>query len=67
MSQMKSCLDAAHHFQLSREQALAIVEKQIETINENWPVVCDTAELNTVDRNMLWGRQFLNPYALVTE
>jgi serine/threonine-protein kinase HipA len=29
-----------------------------------WGVVCDEAGLSEVDRVFLWGRQFLNPFAL---
>lgn len=63
LSRITSCLGAAHHFLLSREEALAIVEMQMETIIENWSAVCDGALLNPTDRALLWGRQFLNPYA----
>ena len=63
LSRISSCLEAAHHFLLSREEALAIVEIQMDTVIENWSAVCDSALLNQTDRAFLWGRQFLNPYA----
>ncbi len=63
MSRISSCLDAAHHFLLSPNEAIAIVENQIAGIGENWAIVCDIAELNKTDRALLWGRQFLNTYA----
>ncbi len=63
MSRLSTCLDAAHHFLLSQENAIAICERQIRCIGENWASVCDMAELSEMDRNVLWGRQFLNPYA----
>ena len=28
-------------------------------------MVCDQAALSEVDRNFMWRRQFLNPYAFV--
>ncbi|MCB1676171.1 MAG: type II toxin-antitoxin system HipA family toxin [Halioglobus sp.] len=62
LSKLKSCLDAAPHFQLSEEKAQAIFEKQREAIEANWDKVCDEAKLSTVDRNLLWERQFLNPF-----
>lgn len=62
-SRISACLEAAHHFQLSRQDALAIVEKQMVGIGENWESVCDIAELGATDRNLFWGRQFLNPFA----
>lgn len=63
MSRIASCLDAAKHFLLSREEAIEILENQITRIGDNWLMVCGEAELSEVDRNLLWGRQFLNPYA----
>lgn len=63
LSKLKSCLDAAHHFQLSEEKAKAIFEKQREAIEANWDKVCDEAKLSTVDRNLFWERQFLKPFA----
>lgn len=63
LSQILSCLDAAKNFLLSREDAMAIIENQITSIGQNWPSVCDEAELDEIDRKLLWGRQFFNPYA----
>ncbi len=63
MSRISSCLDAAHLFLLSQKDAIAIIEGQIKSICENWMSVCSMAELSETDRKLLWGRQFLNPYA----
>lgn len=63
MSRISSCLNAAHHFMLSREEAISVIEGQLKTIVENWDRVCDEASLTPVDRKIFWGRQFLNPYA----
>lgn len=63
LSKLKSCLDAAPHFQLSEEKAKVIFEKQREAIEANWDKVCDEAKLSIVDRNLFWERQFLNPFA----
>ncbi len=62
MSRIETCLAAASQFLLSREEGTAIAEQQKRTIEENWKSVCDEAELSGIDRNLLWGRQFLNPY-----
>lgn len=67
LSQIKTCLAAAHRFLLDRDEARAIAAQQIATIHRNWASVCDEAALTTADRQFLWGRQFLNPYALVEE
>lgn len=63
MSCLKSCMEAAHHFQLSQAQASSIITAQIDCIKANWDAVCDEAALPEVDRKLLWGRQFLNPFA----
>lgn len=64
-SQIALCLKAAPLFLLNEAEALLIVTKQIITIKERWSQVCDDAKLSQVDRNLLWRRQFLNPYAFV--
>ncbi len=63
MSHLSSCLDAAHHFLLSREEAQFIAGHQVKAIGENWDLVCTDAKLNETDRSLLWGRQFLNDFA----
>ncbi len=64
LSMLKTCLETAHNFLLSTEDAHAIFDKQIFTITENWDSVCEEAELNEVDKKMLWRRQFLNPFSV---
>jgi len=63
MSHVSSCLDAAAHFLLSRAEAIAIIENQLTCIINHWGSVCEEAALSVTDRALLWGRQFLNPYA----
>lgn len=63
MSRIASCLEAAHHFLLSEPEAIALVQDQLTCIGEHWAAVCDQAALGEADRNLFWGRQFLNPYA----
>jgi len=64
LSQLKNCLETAHNFLLSEEEARRIFAKQKEVIENNWAVVCDEAELSAVDRALLWKRQFLNPFSV---
>lgn len=63
MSRIKSALDAAPQFLLSRAKAREIFEAQKRVIENSWQDVTEEAGLSAVDRNLLWGRQFLNPYA----
>jgi serine/threonine-protein kinase HipA len=61
-SRIATCISAARHFLFSEAEAFQIVEKQIMCLAENWTTVCDEASLSEVDRNILWGNQFLNPF-----
>ena len=63
MSRVASCIEAAHHFLLSQNEVMEITNHQQQIIECNWETVCDEADLNKIDRNLLWGRQFLNPFA----
>lgn len=62
MSTLANCRQAASSFLLSQEEADSIIEHQVEVIKTHWELVCDEAKLTQVDREMLWGRSFLNPY-----
>lgn len=64
LSQLKNCLESAHNFLLTKNEARGIFEKQIASIEDNWNTVCDEAQLSEVDRALLWRRQFLNPFCL---
>ncbi len=64
LSRLKTCLKTAHNFLLSEEEARNIFDKLITTIEEHWETVCEEAGLNKVDKQLLWRRQFLNPYSV---
>ncbi len=63
LSQLESCQDAAHHFQLSEKEALSISAHIEEVIRKHWDMVCEEAGLSDIDKKLLWNRQFLNPFA----
>jgi len=63
-SQLIHCLATADRIGLSHGHAREIIDHQLTTIREHWAAVCDEADLSPVDRDFLWGRQFLNPFAL---
>jgi serine/threonine-protein kinase HipA len=67
LSQLKTCLETAHNFLLSEEQARGIIDKLTAAIERHWDSVCAEAELSEVDKKLLWGRQFLNSYSLITD
>jgi len=63
-SQVAGCVERAHLYQLSKSEATAIVDHQIEVIKRDWAEVCEQAELSETGRLYFWKRQFLNDYAL---
>lgn len=63
-SQVAGCIERADVYRLQGAEAREIVDQQIETITNEWDDVCEHAELTEAERQHLWGRQFLNPYAL---
>lgn len=65
LSQLKNCLEAAHHFLLSKDSARTIFNHQKETIERHWEAVCEESELSEVDKKLFWRRQFLSPFSVI--
>ena len=63
LSRLASCLETAPNFLLSPAQAHAIFEKLTSVIEQHWDSVCEEAQLSALEKKLLWGRQFLNPYS----
>lgn len=63
-SRLALCVEAAPRYQLSAAQARAIIDAQLQVVRAHWRDVCDEAGLGDAERTALWGRQFLNPFAL---
>ena len=64
LSQLKMCLKTAHNYLLSEEEAYETFGNLTAVIEQHWDAVCKEAELNEVDKKLLWRRQFLNPYSV---
>ena len=62
-STLVNCIAAAPQFMLSEKAAIAAVVAQVEAITQYWPQVCEEAALTEVEKQNMWGREFLNPYA----
>jgi hypothetical protein len=62
-SRLAVCISAAAQFHLSEAEAITLIEQQIVVIQNYWSLICDEAGLTKVDRNLMWQRQFMNPYA----
>lgn len=67
LSQLKTCLEAAHHFLLSRDEARNICDTMLQVIESHWDAVCDEAALSETGRTFLWRRQFLNPFSVIAD
>lgn len=64
LSQLSGCVKAASTYLLNEAEAHQIIDRQIETIEAEWPEICEQARLSEVERTYFWRRQFLNAYAL---
>lgn len=64
-SQVAACVAAAPVFLLDWDEAMAIVNHQVNTIEREWNATCEEAGLSEVDRTLFWRRQFLNPFAFI--
>lgn len=62
LSKITLCIEAAHHFLLTKEQAHEIFQHQKSIIENNWKSLCEEAELSEVEKAFFWKRQFLNPF-----
>ncbi|MDO8391497.1 MAG: HipA domain-containing protein [Actinomycetota bacterium] len=66
-SRLAGCISAAPTFLLDRREAQEIVDRQVHVIRSEWADAADDARLTIAERDALWGRQILNPYALEPE
>jgi serine/threonine-protein kinase HipA len=62
MSRIKTCLAAAPNFLLDKRAAEDLIADQIERLHAAWPEVAEEAALTKIDRAVLAGRAFLNPF-----
>jgi serine/threonine-protein kinase HipA len=62
MSRLTTCLAAAPNFLLDTRAAEDLIADQIERLHAGWPEVAEEAALTKIDRAVLAGRAFLNPF-----
>ena len=62
MSRLTTCLAAAPNFLLDTRAAEGLIADQIEQLHAAWPEVAEEAALTKIDRAVLTGRVFLNPF-----
>jgi serine/threonine-protein kinase HipA len=64
-SQLAGCLPAATDtYLLTETEAKDIISHQVDIIRSQWHEAADATRLTVAERNQLWERQILNPYAL---
>ena len=61
-STLATCMQAAPNFLLDKQTAAGIIQQIHATMRTEWDAICNEARLSEVDRNLFWGRIFLNPY-----
>lgn len=61
-STLATCMEAAPNFLLDKQTAAGIIQQIQATMRTEWEAICNEARLSEVDRNLFWGRIFLNPY-----
>jgi serine/threonine-protein kinase HipA len=62
-ARLVTMVNAASEYDLALSQAREIIDAQVTTIRESWNEVADLARLSTVERQVMYGRQILPPYA----
>jgi serine/threonine-protein kinase HipA len=63
-SNLAALIDVCSVYDLTRPEATELVDSMLTTIRETWAEAADVAELTTIDRQTMWGHQFLHPGAL---
>lgn len=61
-SQLSECIAAAPQFQLSKQNAISMIEEISNALVDNWKAVCEESELALVDKNLFSANQFFNPF-----
>jgi len=62
LSTLDNVRSVSGRFMLTRDEATAIINKQIETVNAEWEAVCGEAGLPRGERGRLWQGAVLNPF-----
>lgn len=63
LSQLRECIAAASHFQLSKKESIDIIEEIARIFIRNWKKVCEEAKISAIDRKLFSSHQFFNHFA----
>jgi serine/threonine-protein kinase HipA len=61
-SRLRTCVAASEVYLLSRTDAQAIADAQVDIIKAQWDEAADAARLTELDRRLLYGREILNEF-----
>lgn len=62
-SQFAPLIAASRLYGLDTADARARIDRIVDAIRDGWSDAADAARMTRADRELMWGRQFLNPYA----
>lgn len=62
LSTLVNALSICETFLLTNDQAIDIINYQVETIEKYWESACDQAGLALIERKRLWGSAVFNPF-----
>jgi serine/threonine-protein kinase HipA len=63
LSRFADVISCAPTYLLTVDQGRGIVERIIDTIDQNWRSVAEQAGMTRLEQSMLWKRAILNPFA----
>ena len=63
LGQLEGCVTAAEAYLLTETGAREIIDRQLLVINDQWLDAAEASHLTEAERNLLWNRQILNPFA----
>jgi serine/threonine-protein kinase HipA len=61
-SQLRVARAAGRDFLLTPSEAEGVIDHVVSTVNKEWDGACDEAGLTKLERDQLWGREFMNDY-----
>ena len=66
-SQVRLARAVAPAFHLDASEAAQIIDRVEHAVRSGWDEACDEMRLTALERDVLWGREFVNPYCFYDE
>jgi serine/threonine-protein kinase HipA len=64
LSTLDNARSVCQHFMLSRDEATDLIDRQVQTVKDEWNSACDAADLAQGERDRLWGGAVLNTFCM---